>query len=273
MESGNRLRDFHTRVVQIAILAQQPVQFFFQFRFAIVKKLFMKFFGQNFRIAQAFRQQRQRVAVHGFDYGDADSCADDFNGMMVKDISAVGDSIIMGWYAGSSHVFDDCKINGLNTVADLINNSFEGAMDTLDPGFATKISTTGTKRLIDVQYLHSNPNIQPTIIPALRNPIAQVPDVYTLYQNYPNPFNPTTTISFDLPEQAFVTLKIYNTLGQEVGTLLNAEQMDEGTQEVQFNAGNLASGVYFYRISAQGIDDDGVLTNTFSTVMKMLLVK
>ena len=100
------------------------------------------------------------------------------------------------------------------------------------------------------------------------------PGEYTLRQNMPNPFNPTTMLSFDLPEEALVTLKVYNVLGQEVATLLDHEQMEAGTREVQFNAGSLSSGVYVYRIIAQGIDDEGVLSsNNFTSVMKMLLVK
>ena len=106
------------------------------------------------------------------------------------------------------------------------------------------------------------------------NAIPEMPMAYKLYQNYPNPFNPTTTIQFDLPEQAFVTLKVYNLLGQEVATLVNHEQYTDGTQTVRFNARNLASGVYFYQIIAQGINDDGTMnTNTFQTVQKMMLLK
>jgi len=96
---------------------------------------------------------------------------------------------------------------------------------------------------------------------------------FDLKQNYPNPFNPTTTIQFDLPEDAVVTLKIYNMLGQEVQTLLDREDMIEGTQEVQFNAQNLSSGVYFYRIVAETLDEDGAKLNTFQTVKKMILIK
>lgn len=71
-----------------------------------------------------------------------------------------------------------------------------------------------------------------------------------------------------------MTLKIYNILGQEVATLLNHESMEDGLQEIQFNANNLPSGVYFYRLSAQGIpDEDGGAAQSFSAVKKMLLLK
>ncbi|MBI1804186.1 MAG: T9SS type A sorting domain-containing protein [Ignavibacteriae bacterium] len=93
---------------------------------------------------------------------------------------------------------------------------------------------------------------------------------FALSQNYPNPFNPTTTVSFDLPEDALVTLKVYNTLGQEVATLIQNELMDEGDQEVEFDASRLASGVYYYIITATDIEGKSVL---FSNSKKMILVK
>ncbi|PJB00437.1 MAG: hypothetical protein CO128_00590, partial [Ignavibacteriales bacterium CG_4_9_14_3_um_filter_30_11] len=66
---------------------------------------------------------------------------------------------------------------------------------------------------------------------------------YDLAQNYPNPFNPSTVIKYQLPEQGFVTLKIYDILGREVKTLVN-EFKSKGRYSINFNAGNLASGVY-----------------------------
>ncbi len=70
---------------------------------------------------------------------------------------------------------------------------------------------------------------------------------FQLYQNYPNPFNPTTTISYSLPKRGFVNLTVYDILGREVANLVNKEQAT-GNYKVEFNASNLSSGVYFYRL-------------------------
>ena len=124
-----------------------------------------------------------------------------------------------------------------------------------------------------IPYLRANPSAVPVVIQT-PEVAATLPDQYTLYQNYPNPFNPTTSIDFDFPEAANVTLTVYNMLGQEVATLLNHEEFDAGEQTVDFDASSLASGVYIYRMVAQSLDDDGNVTaQSFTQTKKMLLMK
>ncbi len=89
-----------------------------------------------------------------------------------------------------------------------------------------------------------------------------VPTEITLFQNYPNPFNPSTKISYQLPNRAQVTLRVFDLLGREVKTLAN-EEKQAGYYETEFDASNLSSGVYLYRISI----------NDFVKTMKMMVVK
>jgi len=92
-----------------------------------------------------------------------------------------------------------------------------------------------------------------------------VPLEYNLSQNFPNPFNPATVIDYALPENSFVSLKVYNSLGQEVSNLVN-ENKQAGTYHVNFNASGLPSGVYYYILRA-GNNNEFVKTN------KMVLLK
>jgi uncharacterized protein (DUF608 family) len=88
------------------------------------------------------------------------------------------------------------------------------------------------------------------------------PSDFFLYQNYPNPFNPLTTIKFAIPQENFVTLKVYNVIGEEIATLLNKE-IPASVYNVSWDARDVPSGVYFYKIAA----------GNYSEVKKMLLVK
>ena len=85
---------------------------------------------------------------------------------------------------------------------------------------------------------------------------------YALFDNYPNPFNPSTTIKYQLPEAGFVTLRVYDILGNEVKSLVS-EQKPAGTYEVSFDASSLSSGVYIYKIQA----------GNFINSKKMILLK
>jgi hypothetical protein len=85
----------------------------------------------------------------------------------------------------------------------------------------------------------------------VRQTVELSPSTFFLAQNYPNPFNPNTTIEFSLPKASQVTLKIFNTLGEEVATLLR-EKRPAGKQNVVWNAGSLPSGVYMYRLEGEG---------------------
>lgn len=85
---------------------------------------------------------------------------------------------------------------------------------------------------------------------------------YSMEQNYPNPFNPSTLIHYEMPKDGFVTLKVYDVLGNLVKTLVNQYQT-KGRYDINFNADNLATGVYLYRLQS----------GSFVSTKKMLLLK
>ena len=89
-----------------------------------------------------------------------------------------------------------------------------------------------------------------------------IPQTFSLYQNYPNPFNPATNLSFVIDQPSFVSLKVYDILGNEVATLVN-EERPAGKYEVTFNADKLSSGVYFYQLR----------TEKYIQTKKMLLLR
>ena len=100
--------------------------------------------------------------------------------------------------------------------------------------------------------------------------IADLPDKFSLSQNYPNPFNPSTKISYSIPQESFVTLKVYDIIGKEIVSIVN-EEKPAGNYEVEFsvkgftsgNSSDLSSGVYFYRIQA----------SSFTATKKFILMK
>ncbi len=95
----------------------------------------------------------------------------------------------------------------------------------------------------------------------------EVPGEFTLSQNYPNPFNPATTFKFSIPQGGFVSIKVYDMLGREVSKIVN-ENLQVGSYEVNFDASNVTSGVYFYRIS---VSTNGSVN--WTQTKKMVLVK
>jgi len=96
----------------------------------------------------------------------------------------------------------------------------------------------------------------------VENRAVNIPIHFSLLQNYPNPFNPTTDINYSIPKSGFVKIKVYDLLGREVTTLVN-EFKPAGNYHVQFNAGKLVSGVYFYRMES----------GEYSQTKKLLLLK
>ena len=134
-------------------------------------------------------------------------------------------------------------------------------------GYSTLASLNGKmdefrvyRRALDSNEIAATWNIELGGIPTGIKPLTgTIPDNYLLLQNYPNPFNPVTKISFAIPESGFVTLKVYDVLGREISSLVNA-QKNAGSYVVDFDASNLTSGIYFYRLDVNGFVDTKKMT-------------
>jgi YVTN family beta-propeller protein len=147
-------------------------------------------------------------------------------------------------YVSRKHYILDAKsftVNGSLVISDTLGNTVQ-----------TFTTCIGPRRVM-FKYNSSSSGIENNL-----QTIAQ----FELAQNYPNPFNPSTLIKYNLPKESFVNLRVYNSIGQLVKTLISGKQ-NSGSHEVEFNAANLSSGVYFYTLE----------TESFKAVKKMVLMK
>ena len=137
------------------------------------------------------------------------------------------------------------------------SKSFASAINIDQSGF---IYVSGFSKISDIY--NKAVTIKYSQTSGIINTSSNIPNKYLLSQNYPNPFNPSTKINFSLPKNSFVTLKVFDLSGKEVANLVN-ENLSAGSYEADFNASDLTSGIYFYRLT----------TVDFSETKKMILVK
>jgi hypothetical protein len=148
-----------------------------------------------------------------------------------------------------------CSIvkNANPVVTNLSLSATNPSLSTISPPASANASITVTSPTISVSEI-----CPLTSVPSESSVTLQ----FKLLQNYPNPFNLTTTIPFLLPQRTNVTLKVYDVFGKEIATLINKEY-DAGEHSIQFNANDLSTGVYFYRLQA----------GNFIEQKKMILIK
>ncbi len=195
-------------------------------------------------------------------YNDTVNTGDNCNGKTIRELAHLADSALTYCTHFSGSTYTD-----LDACISRINAAFGG------PYTAVTFSPfllAGTHTLAEEYFLRPNPAAAPIMSRHNNYSLLEQPEKFTIAQNYPNPFNPSTTIEFYLSEPALVTLKVYNVIGQEVATVLNSESMEEGNQIIEFSGNDLPSGVYFYRISAQGTGD---FHQQFNAIKKMVLLK
>ncbi len=154
---------------------------------------------------------------------------------------------------------EDIVANGF-TEEDLRVSYFDGTWHAMQPDINTLRSTLTVTT--DHFSLWAITEKDEPLITSVDREDQMLPSDYRLAQNYPNPFNPVTTIKYELPKTEYVTLTVYNITGQVVAKLAN-RTVEAGYHEAIWDASNLASGVYIYRLTA----------GNFTSVKRMLLVK
>jgi hypothetical protein len=198
-------------------------------------------------------------------YNDLANPSDPCNGKTLRQVAAYADSAL----TYCNHFSEAPSIYAsLDSCISRINYAFDGSYAAVS---FSPFLVAGTHTVSESPYLHPNPAAHPVAGRYSTGSLFDIqPERFEIFQNYPNPFNPATTIQFDLVDPAIVTLKVYNLLGQEVATLLDREAVEDGKQSVEFDASNLPSGVYLYKIVALGTGETGRL---IQAVKKMVLIK
>lgn len=156
------------------------------------------------------------------------------------------------------------KLDG-NIISSIITVPVTGGWQTWQTMTLQNIQLPAGKHSLMIQFLSGGYNLNYFMFSLNATGVKNEKNhkfTFNLNQNFPNPFNPTTEIKYSIPSRSFVTLKVYNILGNEVRTLVN-ENKEAGEYSINFNAGSLPSGVYFYRIAA----------GNYTDLRKMVLLK
>ena len=194
------------------------------------------------------------VSISGTDFGPSDYLEADVS---VRRVGGRGDFGVRFWFNSDS---TSNTSHGWSRIFKAVSGGVSGDNYYYRSGniLATTQGTSGTSSTVTATAAFQSFGtwaIQGSLLKTVhgREPLGTdaVPSTYALDQNYPNPFNPSTTISYALPADAHVTLKVYDVLGKEVRTLVN-EDSKAGTYETRFDASGLAGGVYLYRLQADG---------------------
>ncbi|CAF3730991.1 unnamed protein product [Rotaria sp. Silwood1] len=249
-EATKEIRNFNKEIPIIALTADVMKGVEDKTREAEKAKLLAESAEKFGALIEIIKLQMKTITVANFSFTPATTNA------------FVGDTIKFQWSNGS-HTTTCDGTNG--TTRPVGAASWNANMSSATPTFMYKITTAGNYHYVCLPHA---PDMAGDIIATVSgiNNISSLAEVFSLAQNYPNPFNPTTKINFSIPKSGYVTLKVYDILGNEVSNLVN-ENLSTGTYSVDFNAavsGNaLSSGVYFYRLN----------TSDFTEVKKMYLVK
>ena len=150
-------------------------------------------------------------------------------------------------------------IDHITVTNELIEDHIDGAQRVENPNYiGSYISSTSDHAPVWTRFDFSRSLV------SIDEPVSEAPGSFELNQNYPNPFNPSTNISFSVPEQSAISLKIYDVMGREVASLADRRIFTGGTHTLTFDASSLASGMYIYRLTTD---------NGMSLSRKMMIIK
>ena len=172
-------------------------------------------------------------------------------------ILTTADTLLFAYYSG----FSTISVNGIYMSSDL-GQTWVQINDSIFSGNVVKTMVTTKKYLIAGTQSGAWRLPLASVITSVNDITIHLPTDYVLSQNYPNPFNPSTTISFTLPLRSFVSLKVFDLLGRGVATIVS-EELLAGTHLRQWNAADMSSGVYFYRLQA----------GSFAQTKKLILLR
>jgi hypothetical protein len=222
-----------------------------------------------------------------------------------QDPGVAADAVLLAdWNDGQPMIAYNDNVVGLNIIGITDNTAFLSDLGTLfhnavlflggtswlsvDPGHGTVAAGASSDVAVGfdatsldggdyaaVLHIATNDPVAPVtdvsvtlgVLTGINDDVNPIPHQYELSQNYPNPFNPSTVISYALPVDAKVTLKVFDILGREITTLVSQE-MSAGVHRIKFDASQLSSGIYFYAIRAEGSNG-----STFMNAKKFILMK
>jgi hypothetical protein len=186
----------------------------------------------------------------------------DSNGLTVVNFSSSNQSVTINLTNTNLKFTGGFDPGATYWVNDLYNGTSSQVMGSDLASFQVSLSAYGSAiyTISTEEEMVIIPVLPPIV--SVEDELASIPDKYYLEQNFPNPFNPITKIRYRLPESGIVSLKVYDILGNEIASLVN-EEKSAGNYEVQFNATNVASGIYFYKLQA----------GSFIETKKMILLK
>jgi len=181
----------------------------------------------------------------------------------------VGDRIYVYSLTGGTDNGDFSQIVNVNDESPL--DPYWGPIDDL-------LNIPAKSHLIDgdIKFISPSRSVQFILIENGDNPLpvekeSRIIKHFKLNQNYPNPFNPKTIITYSLPQESIVTLKVYDIIGSEVASLIDNDRKTSGKHEISFDAANLPSGVYFYKLQAGNPESSS--GQVFTETKKMLVIK